>query len=70
MKLSEILEVIDRVEGKLLLAQWNNYGRMDIGVWEMIKYQDAEVDSISAYDNGSLLIMLKGIKGGELDETT
>lgn len=70
MKLSEILEVIDRVEGRLILAQRNKIDCTPIGVWEMIKYQDAEVDSISAYDNGSLMIMLKNDKGGESNETT
>lgn len=69
MKLSEILEVIDRVEGRLILAQRNKDDCTPIGVWEMIKYQDAEVDSISAYDNGSLMIILKN-KGGESNETT
>ena len=70
MKLSEILEVIDQVAGKFALAQKNKIGYTEIGVWEMIKYQDAEVDSISTYDDGSLLIMLKNNKGGESNETT
>lgn len=70
MKLSEILEVIDQVAGKFVLAQKNKIGYTEIGVWEIIKYQDAEVDSISTYDDGSLLIMLKNNKGGESNETT
>ena len=72
MKLSEILEAIDHVEGKLVIVQPKKETNGDklIGIQDVIRYQDTEVDHLSTYGEGSLLIMLKNNKGGELNETT
>lgn len=71
MKLSEILEVIGDVAGKLVIIQpkKNTNGDKLIGIQDVIKYQDTEVDHLTTYGEGSLLITLKN-KGGESNETT
>lgn len=71
MKLSEILEVIGDVAGKLVIVQpkKNTIGDKLIGIQDVIKYQDTEVDYLTTYGEGSLLITLKN-KGGESNETT
>lgn len=71
MKLSEILEVIGDVAGKLVIVQpkKNMIGDKLIGIQDVIKYQDTEVDYLTTYGEGSLLITLKN-KGGESNETT
>ena len=71
MKLSEILEVIGDVAGKLVIVQpkKNTNGDKLIGIQDVIKYQDTEVDHLTAFGEGSLLITLKN-KGGESNETT
>ena len=71
MKLSEILEVIGDVAGKLVIVQpkKNTNGDKLIGIQDVIKYQDTEVDHLTTYGEGSLLITLKN-KGGESNETT
>lgn len=71
MKLSEILEVIGDVAGKLVIVQptKNTIGDKLIGIQDVIKYQDIEVDYLTTYGEGSLLITLKN-KGGESNETT
>lgn len=71
MKLSEILEVIGDVAGKLVIVQptKNKIGDKLIGIQDVIKYQDIEVDYLTTYGEGSLLITLKN-KGGESNETT
>lgn len=65
MKLSEILEVIGNVAGKLVIS----YPNKIIGIQDVIKYQDTEVDYLTTFGEGSLLITLKN-KGGESNETT
>lgn len=65
MKLSEILEVIGNVAGKLVIS----YPNKIIGIQDIIKHQDAEVDSLDTFSDGSLLVLLKN-KGGESNETT
>ena len=71
MKLSEILEVIGDVAGKLVIVQpkKNTNGDKLIGIQDVIKYQDTEVDHLTECGEGSLLITLKN-KGGESNETT
>lgn len=71
MKLSEILEVIGDVAGKLVIVQpkKNTNGDKLIGIQDVIKCQDTEVDHLTTYGEGSLLITLKN-KGGESNETT
>lgn len=71
MKLSEILEVIGDVAGKLVIVQpkKNTNGDKLIGIQDVIKYQDTEVDHLTTFGEGSLLITLKN-KGGESNETT
>ena len=71
MKLSEILEVIGDVAGKLVIVQpkKNTNGDKLIGIQDVIKYQDTEVDHLTTFGEGSLLITLKN-KGGEPNETT
>ena len=71
MKLSEILEVIGDVAGKLVIVQpkKNTNGDKLIGIQDVIKYQDTEVDHLTTFGDGSLLITLKN-KGGESNETT
>lgn len=70
MKVSEILEVIGDVAGDLVIAQSTKHGDKGIGIQDIIKYQDVEVDSLTTYSDGSLLVMLKPDKGGESNETT
>lgn len=65
MKVSEILEVIGNVAGKLVIS----YPNKIIGIQDIIKHQDAEVDSLDTFSDGSLLVLLKN-KGGESNETT
>lgn len=64
MKLSEILEVIGDVAGKLVIVQPKKETNGDklIGIQGIIKYQDAEVDHLTTYGEGSLLITLKNNK--------
>lgn len=71
MKLSEILEVIGDVAGKLVIVQpkKNTNGDKLIGIQDVTKYQDTEVDHLTTFGEGSLLITLKN-KGGESNETT
>lgn len=66
MKVSEILEVIGDVTGKLVIS----YPNKIIGIQDIIKHQDAEVDCLDTFSDGSLLVLLKDNKGRELDETT
>lgn len=66
MKVSEILEVIGNVAGKLVIS----YPNKIIGIQDIIKHQDAEVDCLDTFSDGSLLVLLKNNKGGELNETT
>lgn len=72
MKLAEILEVIDDVAGDLIIVQPKKETNGDklIRIQDVIKYQDIEVDHLTTYGEGSLLITLKNNKGGELNETT
>lgn len=72
MKLAEILEVIDDVAGDLIIVQPKKETNGDklIRIQDVIKYQDVEVDHLTTYGEGSLLITLKNNKGGELNETT
>lgn len=66
MKVSEILEVIGNITGKLVIS----YPNKIIGIQDIIKHQDAEVDCLDTFSDGSLLVVLKNNKGGESNETT
>ena len=65
MKVSEILEVIGNVAGKLVIS----YPNKIIGIQDIIKHQDTEIDCLDTFSDGSLLVVLKN-KGGESNETT